>query len=375
MEDENENKQFYKNTQEANSDLVLEDSAGIESDHEQEHDVDSISDLTEHSPSSTQIGQRLDVFVTTILQNATRSESQRLIDLRTEEQVGVRVNGRFEKSNYRLRQSDIVMVCRPVALPSHVEAEAIPLEIVYEDEDMLIINKPRGMVVHPAPGAERGTLVNAVLGYASDLSGIGGEMRPGIVHRLDKDTGGLIMVAKNDFAHRNLQAQIQSRNASRRYKALVWGVPGWERATVDAPIGRHPVDRKKMAVVTDVHQTARAAQTELTCLQTFSGTFALVEAKLQTGRTHQIRVHCAYINHPVVGDPLYGGLRKVPASLSTSGKRIDVEQAISELHGQALHAFALSVDQPHTGARLHFEVPLPPAMLRLIAHLENTATK
>lgn len=357
------------------ADIGTTDSLEVESDLEPENDLKSISDISEHSPSSTQIGQRLDVFVTAILQNATRAESQRLIELRLEEQVGVRVNGRYEKSNYRVRLGDLVAVCRPAAIPSRVEAESISLDVVYEDEDMLVINKPRGMVVHPAPGAERGTLVNAVLGYASDLSGIGGEMRPGIVHRLDKDTGGLIMVAKNDFAHRNLQAQIQSRSASRRYKALIWGVPDWERATVDAPIGRHPADRKKMAVITDAHQTARLAQTELTRQQTFGGTFALVEAKLQTGRTHQIRVHCAFINHPVVGDPLYGGLRKVSSSLYTPGVRTAIEQAISDLHGQALHAFALSVNQPRSGAHLHFEIPLPLVMSTLIAKLQDADDK
>jgi 23S rRNA pseudouridine1911/1915/1917 synthase len=228
----------------------------------------------------------------------------------------------------------------------------------------LVIDKPRGMVVHPAPGSEHGTLVNAVLAHADDLSGIGGEERPGIVHRLDKDTGGLIMVAKNDATHRNLQAQIQAKTAERRYLAVVWGVPGFQTATIDAPIGRHPVDRKKMAVLTDTRYTARPAVTELTVQERYGGVFTLVEAKLQTGRTHQIRVHCAYIQHPIVGDPLYGGVRKVPGSISAA-RRAGIEQAIEALDGQALHAYSLAFDHPRTGEGLTFTVPLPPVMMTL----------
>ena len=166
-----------------------------------------------------------------------------------------------------------------------------------------------------------------------------------------------------------MQAQIQTRTASRRYLALVWGVPDWERATVEASIGRHPTDRKKMAVLTDTRYASRDAQTELTRRQAFKNTFALLEAKLQTGRTHQIRVHCAYIHFPIVGDPLYGGLRKIPASAFPASTRLELERDIENLGGQALHAYALSFDQPHSGERLHFEVPLPPAMQTLLDHL------
>jgi 23S rRNA pseudouridine1911/1915/1917 synthase len=252
-----------------------------------------------------------------------------------------------------------------------VQAEAIPLSIVYEDPDLLVINKARGMVVHPAPGAESGTLVNAVLAHADDLSGIGGELRPGIVHRLDKDTGGLLVVAKNDAAHRSLQAQIQAKTATRRYLALAWGVPTFRQAHVDAPIGRHPTDRKKMAVVTDPRHTARSAQTDLTVRETFSGVFTLLEATLQTGRTHQIRVHCAYIHHPLVGDPLYGGQRKIPAQAFPAEQRAALEQAIEALDGQALHAYALAFDHPRSGERLAFEVPLPEPMERLLELLRE----
>lgn len=309
-----------------------------------------------------QAGQRLDVFLAGALGDATRAEAQRLLDL----PEAVRVNGRGEKANYRVRAGDSITVQRPAPQPTELKAEAIPLTVVYEDADVLVIDKPRGMVVHPAPGSEHGTLVNAVLAHADDLSGIGGELRPGIVHRLDKDTGGLLMVAKNDAAHHALQAQIQARTAQRRYQALVWGAPNFAQATIDAPIGRHPTDRKKMAVITAPHLTARPAQTELTVLERFAGTFTLLEARLQTGRTHQIRVHCAYIHHPVVGDPLYGGLRKIPANAFPAPRRATLEQAIAALGGQALHAYALAFDHPRTGARLNFTVPLPPPMQRLL---------
>ena len=244
-------------------------------------------------------GQRLDVFVTAQDATLTRAEAQRLIGLEEAAPEGVRVNGQRLKSNYRVRPGDRITLERPQPQPSRIEAESIPLAIVYEDADLLVIDKPRGMVVHPAPGSEHGTLVNAVLAYSDDLSGIGGEIRPGIVHRLDKDTGGLLMVAKNDAAHRALQSQIQEKSAERRYLALAWGVTAFRQATIEAPIGRHPTDRKKMAVLTDPRHHARPAVTELTVLETFAGVFSLLEARLQTGRTHQIRVHCAYLRPPI----------------------------------------------------------------------------
>lgn len=321
---------------------------------------------------STHAGQRLDVFLVGALPDCTRSEAQRLIELPDSMPEGVRVNGRRAKANYRLRPGDRIAASRPAPQPVQVLPEAIPLSIVYEDADLLVIDKPRGMVVHPAPGSESGTLVNAVLAHASDLSGIGGEQRPGIVHRLDKDTGGLILVAKNDMAHRHLQEQIQSRRAERRYLALVWGAPAFQKATVEAPIGRHPTDRKKMAVVTDPRMTARSALTELTVRAAYAGVFTLLEAKLQTGRTHQIRVHCAYIHHPIVGDPLYGGLRKIPAPAFPTSQRTMLEQAVEDLNGQALHAYSLAFDHPRTNERLAFTVPLPAPMQHLLDLLERT---
>ncbi len=314
-------------------------------------------------------GQRLDLFVCNLLVDATRSEAQRLIELSDAAADGVRVNGKRAKSNYRVRVGDAIDAVRTVPVPIRAVAETIPIVIVYEDADLLVIDKPRGMTVHPAPGSPNGTLVNAVLAHADDLSGIGGELRPGIVHRLDKDTGGLLMVAKNDVTHHALQAQIQARTVERRYQAIVWGVPNFARATVDAPIGRHPTDRKKMAVITDTHHTSRHAVTELIVRETFAGAVALVEAKLQTGRTHQIRVHCAYIRHPILGDPVYGGARKLPASAFPADRRAPIEAAVEALHGQALHAYSLAFSHPRNGERMAFTVALAEPMEQLLIAL------
>ena len=328
------------------------------------------SDAIEWRPEASEAGVRLDVYLTGKIVEGTRSEVQRLIELAEGEPGGVRLNGKRTKSNYKLRGGETILLERPAAKLTSVEAEDIPLNIVYEDEELLVIDKARGMVTHPAPGAERGTLVNAVLHHATNLSGIGGELRPGIVHRLDKDTGGLILVAKTDFAHRHLQMQIQSRSAERRYLALVWGNLSYDQAKVEAPIGRHPTDRKKMSVHTDTKHTSRPAITDLFVKTRYSGLFTFVEAKLHTGRTHQIRVHCAYILHPIVGDPTYGGVRKVPSQPLDASTRIAIETAIDDLEGQALHAYSLSFDHPRSGERLSFESPLPEKMLRLLSLLE-----
>jgi len=333
--------------------------------------LDEAGDARQVDVSADQTGQRLDIFVAQRWRDMTRAEAQRLIELPDDQEDGVCVNERRARSNFRLRAGDRVSVSRPMPSPTALCPESIPLHIVYEDRDLLVIDKPRGMVVHPAPGSPHGTLVNAVLAHVDDLSGIGGELRPGIVHRLDKDTSGLMVVAKNDAAHRSLQAQIQARTAHRRYQALVWGIPHFTQATVDAPIGRHLTDRKKMAVVTDPRRSPRDAVTELTVLAVYHDTFALLEARLQTGRTHQVRVHCAYIKQPIVGDPVYGGQRKLPTKGLTPEQHSDIESAIRELNGQALHAHSLAFDHPRTAERLSFAAPLPEPFQLLLTLLQR----
>jgi 23S rRNA pseudouridine1911/1915/1917 synthase len=270
------------------------------------------------------------------------------------------------KASYKVKTGDEITIVIPPPTPSDIRAEEIPLEIVYEDSDIIVVNKPRGMTTHPAPGNPAGTLVNALLAVTSDLAGVGGVQRPGIVHRLDKDTSGLLVVAKNDVSHINLQRQIQKRTAERRYYALVWGEVSFEKAVVDAPIGRHPVHRKKMAVVVDGGH-ARTAVTDLAVSERFDG-FTLLEASLRTGRTHQIRVHCAYIGHPVVGDPTYGGRRTLPGRFGVHAKT-EFENLLDSLGGQALHAHKLSFNHPRTGEQMGFEAPIPSDMKAVIEWL------
>jgi 23S rRNA pseudouridine1911/1915/1917 synthase len=311
---------------------------------------ETVSPQTVSFTTDAEAGERLDRALAPHLPALTRSAIQRLID-----EGHARVDGRQVKSGHELRPGERVEAAVPPPRPTEVLPEAIPLDIVFEDADLLVINKPKGLVVHPAPGHSGGTLVNAVLAHAGEeLSGIGGEERPGIVHRLDRDTSGLILVAKTDLAHESLQRQIGARTTERRYLALVRGTPKFERAEVDACIGRHPTDRKRMAVLPSTAQPPpRPALTEITVLERFPG-FALLEARLQTGRTHQIRVHCAYIGHPVIGDPVYGPRLKDPHIPP------DVRRAIEGLEGQALHAYRLAFDHPRTGERLTFTAPPPP---------------
>ncbi|MCE5314877.1 MAG: RluA family pseudouridine synthase [Armatimonadota bacterium] len=310
---------------------------------------------------------RLDVYLAGHVAGASRSYIQKLIA-----DGHAFVNGSTQRPNYKVQRGDNVSVTIPPAEPMEVAAEDIPLDVVYEDDQIMVINKPRGMTVHPAPGSKHGTLVNAILAHSDDLSGIGGVERPGIVHRLDKDTTGLLVVAKTDQAHQALQGQIQKRSAERRYIALVWGETKFNDAVVDAPIGRHPTDRQKMAVIKDTNRyTAREAVTHLKVLQRFKS-FTLLEAKLDTGRTHQIRVHCSFIGHPVVGDPAYGGAKRaIPSSYGKLEQR-DLTALIEAIHGQALHAFSLSFNHPITGERLSFDTPLPDDMQKLVDWLKCT---
>lgn len=309
---------------------------------------------------------RLDVYVARALDNLSRSHVQKLI-----EQGHVLVNGRPQRASYRVQTGDRLSVRVPPPEPTHISAEDIPLDIAYEDEHLIVVIKPRGMTVHPAPGSRHGTLVNAILALGGGLSSIGGQQRPGIVHRLDKDTSGLIVVARTDLAHSVLQRQIQSRTAERRYVALVWGDAKFNEAVVDAPVGRHPTDRQKMAVISDTSRyTARKAVTHLKALERLGG-FTLLEAKLDTGRTHQIRVHCSFIGHPVVGDPVYGGTKRpLPSSYSKLDQQ-RLSELIDALGGQALHAQALAFEHPVTRERLSFEVPPPPDMTALLDWLRR----
>lgn len=311
-------------------------------------------------------GQRLDVYLAAHVPDISRSQLQRLIDTRA-----VQVNGTPARASVKTQTGDLILLAVPAPRESHISPQEIPLDVVYEDPDLLVINKAKGMVVHPAPGTQDGTLVNALLAHSTDLSGIGGVVRPGIVHRLDKDTTGLLVVAKNDVAHNALQAQIQKRTAKRRYLALVWGHPPFNEAVIDAPIGRHPTDRKRMTVAdSEKGITSRSAVTEVRVQERFPG-FTLLECTLQTGRTHQIRVHCSFAGYPVVGDPVYGGIRKVSAEVARGPQMILLNEKISGLQGQALHAFSLAFDQPTTGERLEFEAPLPPPIEDLLEFLRT----
>ena len=309
---------------------------------------------------------RLDVYLTEQLPGVSRANIQKLIS-----KGHITVNSSAARASYKVQPHDVIKVTRPPPESADIKAEEIPLDVVFEDDQILVINKPKGMVVHPAPGSRQGTLVNAILAYSDDLSGIGGVERPGIVHRLDKDTTGLLVVAKTDAAHASLQQQIQERTAERRYMALVWGETEFNEAVVEAPIGRHPTDRQKMAVIRDTARySARQAVTSLTVIERFRG-FTLLEAKLDTGRTHQIRVHCSFIGHPVVGDPTYGGRKRSLPSIFNKLEQREIVQLIDALRGQALHAFSLSFDHPTTGERLHFEVPVPDDMQALLDWLRR----
>lgn len=282
-------------------------------------------------------GRRLDLFLAGAAAGLSRSQAQKLI-----EEGSVYVNDRpCIRKNYRVSRGDTVVFSPPEPSTLSPRAEQIPLDIVYEDDALLVINKPRGMVVHPAPGHRSGTLVNALLNHCSTLSTAGGEERPGIVHRLDKDTTGLLVVAKTDYSHRSLAAQLKSRTMRREYLALAHGRVRPAAGRIEAPIGRHPRHRLRMAVVPG----GREAVTRYRVLA-YPGPFSLLHLLLESGRTHQIRVHLSFIRHPLVGDPLYG-----PAA--------SVDLPPSLRWGQALHARRLTLIHPCSGRLLQFSAPLP----------------
>ena len=286
---------------------------------------------------------RIDKELAHHLTDVSRSQLQKWI-----EDGNVTVNGETVKPKYKLAVGDLVEVQPEKPQKIDLEPEKIPLDIVYEDDDVIVVNKPQGMVVHPAPGHPNHTLVNALL-YHSPLSTINGEFRPGIVHRIDKDTSGLLMVAKNDLAHRSLAAQLKAKTNEREYVALVHGVIKEERGTIDAPLGRSKKNRKKQAVVED----GRHAVTHFKVLERFKH-YTLVSCRLETGRTHQIRVHMKYIGHPLAGDPLYGPRKTLPGN------------------GQYLHARLLGFKHPRTGKQMTFTTPLPEYFQKMLDHLEKT---
>lgn len=307
-----------------------------------------------HTVEERDAGKRLDAYLAEVTE-LSRTAAARLCD-----EGRVSVGDRRAAKNLRLGAGDIVTWEAPPPLPDTVEAEDIPLDIVYEDEDLLVINKPVGMVVHPAPGNPDGTLVNALLAHCrGGLSGIGGVERPGIVHRIDKDTAGLLVVAKNDRAHAGLAEQLAYHGVSRIYHALAVGGFRDGSGMVDAPIGRHPRDRKKMAVIRDGSHTARAAVTHYEVLEDFGGVTYL-RLRLETGRTHQIRVHMASIGHPLLGDTLYGG-----------GHTAFERAHAAYLHGQALIAKELTFRHPRTGEEMHFEIPLTAELQKLLEILRT----
>ena len=288
------------------------------------------------------VGTRADIFMCAEL-GITRSASQKLL-----EAGAVTVGGSAIPKNYKLRDGDVLEVEFPEAREADAEPEDIPLDVVYEDEDIIVINKPAGMVVHPAPGHEHGTLVSALLWHCrGSLSSINGVLRPGIVHRIDRDTTGLIAAAKNDAAHLSLAEQLKDHTMRRRYSAIVVGRLPEETGTVDKPIARHPTDRKKMAIARPSDPSARRAVTHYRTIM-FSEGFTLAECELETGRTHQIRVHMASIGHPVLGDPVYGGDRTL------FGKHHP-----SLVTGQMLHAKELTLIHPTSGETMTFRAEEP----------------
>ncbi|MBQ8496205.1 MAG: RluA family pseudouridine synthase [Clostridia bacterium] len=300
---------------------------------------------------SADIGKRLDVFLSETEEELTRSHVQKLL------QDGmVLVNGTTVAKNYKIRKNDVIELTYPEPEPCEAQPENIPIDIVYEDDDIIVVNKPKGMVVHPAAGNYTGTLVSALLYHCGErLSGIGGVIRPGIVHRIDKDTSGLLVVAKNDAAHLSLSEQIKEHHVSRIYHAIALGKIEEDR-TIDLPIGRHPVDRKKMAVT---EKNSKNAVTHIHVLENFQGA-TYVRCELETGRTHQIRVHLSHMNHPLLGDLVYGS-PKLPLN----------QKFAKYTEGQCLHAKELILTHPRTGKSMRFTSEIPDDFTEILALLRK----
>lgn len=308
--------------------------------------------MTEINLQVEEKADRIDLYLSQHLSNLSRSRIQQLI-----EQGQVQVNDQLCTSKKITVQSgDRISITIPEAKPLDLQPEAIPLDVLYEDDSLIIINKPAGLVVHPAAGHESGTLVNALLAHCTNLAGIGGVQRPGIVHRLDKDTTGAIAIAKTDQAHQHLQAQLKAKTAQREYLGVVYGAPSTDRGTIDQPIGRNPVDRKKMTIL-PVDKGGRTAITHWQVRERL-GNYTLIYFQLETGRTHQIRVHSAHMGHSLVGDSVYG-----------SGRSVGVN-----LPGQALHAWRLRLQHPVSGEWIEAIAPLPLAFIKLLDVLRRRAS-
>lgn len=309
-----------------------------------------VEQLTSQIDLEVQIpGERLDRYLADQLADLSRSRIQKLI-----EEGQIQINGQpCSSKKVTVAAGDRIVITIPDARPLDLQPEDIPIEVLYEDDQVLILNKPSGLVVHPAPGHEAGTLVNALLSHCPDLAGIGGVQRPGIVHRLDKDTSGAIAIAKTDQAHQHLQAQFKAKTARRDYLGIVYGAPSSPSGTIDQPIGRHPVDRKKMAVV-PIEKGGRNAVTHWH-VEERMGNFTLMLFQLETGRTHQIRVHSAFMGHPIVGDTVYGVGRSVGVNLS----------------GQTLHAWKLRLQHPISNEWIEAIAPLPREFTTLLHTLRQ----
>ncbi|MGX1264712.1 23S rRNA pseudouridine1911/1915/1917 synthase [Rossellomorea marisflavi] len=301
-------------------------------------------EVIQHSIDQKNQGERIDKVVSSLNKDWSRSLVQLWI-----KEGHVKVNGEVVKANFKCPLDASIEIAIPDPEELDVEAEDLNLDIAYEDQDVIVVNKPKGMVVHPAPGHSSGTMVNGLMHHCKDLSGINGVMRPGIVHRIDKDTSGLLMVAKNDLAHEHLVNQLVEKTVTRKYTAVVHGNIPHEYGTIDAPIGRDPKDRQRMTVV----DNGKKAVTHFRVLDRYED-FTLVECELETGRTHQIRVHMKYIGYPLAGDPKYGPRKTLP------------------LNGQALHAGTLGFVHPRTEEYMEFHADLPEEFTKLIARLENS---
>ncbi len=333
-------------------------------DHVPEDDREAFTRYDLVVPEGHHEQMRLDKYITGFIQNATRNKVQEGI-----RNGWVRVNGVLEKASYRVQPEDQIVIIIPKAPPPQAVGEEIPLDIVYEDDTLIVVDKPAGMVVHPSFGNWTGTMVNALLHHTQTLSAANKDdvLRPGIVHRLDKDTSGLLVVAKNDLAHHHLSKQFAAKSVDRIYRAVIWGSPQKDEGSINQPLGRDPSDRKKMAVVKE--GTGKPAITHYHVLQRFDH-LALVDVTLETGRTHQIRVHFSWQGHPVLGDPVYGG-DSVRFGPNTGSRKTMFQNIFSSLGRQCLHARLLGFEHPATREWMVFESPIPNDMQQTIDKITN----